>query len=362
MLFGYLISKRFMVKLANHNGPSELHLLAQAGCGEKLDITVFTPAGVNWVDNTVNGLVFNSRAGTWKPGYAPFPEVIYDRATFGRRKKEKLLAKQVRRRLKEEFHIPFLNSVNSFDKWKTHQVLALYPEISKHLPDTRLYRVPKDLAGFLAGYGTVYIKPCGGSLGRNVFRVKQAHAGKYLFSHREMGKNVNELLTLQEFHLKYIKGKLNGKKIVIQQGVNLASLEGLPFDIRVRLQKNGTGKWEIVAEIIRLAARGSVVTNISSGGRDEKFETVVPRVFPGKTAQIGEEISTLAYDACNRLEENFGLQSDLGFDIALDANGKPWLLEVNAKPANGPVKVVDGKYAYNRFINAVRYGKYLLSL
>ncbi len=101
-----------------------------------------------------------------------------------------------------------------------------------------------------------------------------------------------------------------------------------------------------------MAAPGSVVTNISSGGKMENFNTVIPLVFPGAKTEIDRAIHSLVYTSCNRLEQNYGQLGEIGFDIALDHVGKLWFLEANTKPANGPV-------GHDFFVNPVKYAKYL---
>lgn len=352
MLLGWLIDKDSLARLSNYNRPSRLQLIATEAVKEDIDIVMFSPSGVNWADCTVSGLAFNVAVKTWKQGQTPFPDVIYDRAVFGSRQKEKLLAEPVRKRLKKEFKIPFINNVNSFDKWKTYQTLSNYPELNKYLPDTRLYRDTADLAHLLGKYETVYIKPSSGSYGENIFTVKQAQEDKYLFSYREKGRNFQELLTMEEFNNKFINGKLAGKNVIVQQGITLASFKGRPFDLRVRTQKDGSGKWNVIEKLVRIAAPGSVVTNISSGGNKGKFNKVISLIFSGDKTRMNRAIHSLVYASCSRLEQNYGQLGEIGFDIALEHGGKLWLLEANTKPANDPI-------GHNFFVNPVKYAKYL---
>lgn len=356
MLLGLLVSERSLVQLFKLNRPSYLQFLASAAFMEDINVIVFAPSRVNWADCSISGLVFNRTGRKWHTGCTSFPDVIYDRATLDYRKEEKIAAKNARNQFKKEYHIPFINNINFFNKWKTYQALSHYPDIFTFLPDTQLYNITCDLASFLNKYGTVYVKPCRGSNGRNVFQVKHSNDEKFFFSYRKKSENFKALLTLEEFHSNFIESRLADKSLIIQQGINLSLLDGRPFDIRVRTQKNGTGKWKIAGKWVRIAAPGSVVTNSSSGGGGDTFTKIMPLVFPKDVIRINSEIDSLVYKSCEILEESFGQLGDLGFDIALDHIGKVWILEVNAKPTN--IWHFDRR-DINRFINPVRYAKFL---
>lgn len=356
MLFGLLVSEPSLARLSNLDKPSYLQFLASAAISEDIEVVVFTSSKVCWKNRTVSGLVFNCTEGAWKSGCSSFPDVVYDRATLDFREKDKIMAKHTRNRLIKEYNIPFLNNINFFDKWKTYQALVIHPEVNKFLPDTQLYSQTGDLLNFLSRYEIVYVKPCVGSNGRNVFQVKHWQDGKYLFRYREKGKNSQYLLTPEEFHNSVVEDRLAGKSLIMQQGIDLETLDEKPFDMRVRVQKNGTGNWELVSNWVRIAAPDSVVTNSSNGGSGGHFSKFLPFIFSEDVSRINTEIESLVYTACRHLEKNFGPMGDLGFDIALDRAGKLWVLEVNAKPTN--VWHFDGS-GENRFINPVRYARYL---
>ena len=49
---------------------------------------------------------------------------------------------------------------------------------------------------------------------------------------------------------------------------------------------------------------------------------------------------------------------ELGLDVALDAKGRPWILEVNTRPQIYPLKNMKNRKLYKRIVNiAKQYGR-----
>lgn len=111
---------------------------------------------------------------------------------------------------------------------------------------------------------------------------------------------------------------------------------------------------------VRLAPPGSIVTNVSSGATVEKFEKIVPQVFPQEYPTISQRIDLLALTVCSKLEENFGRLGELAIDMALDVGGSLWLIEVNSKPSKISVRRSQDKELIQRaYSNPVKYAKFL---
>lgn len=358
MILGVLYQQRILMRLAKGETIAKLMFLVEESAQENVKLVVFSPASIDWWDNSVHGLTFNPVEEIWQPEKYPLPNAIYDRATFS--KEEKEAGNLVRRRLKNEYKIPFLNNKHYFSKWQTHKTLTDYPEINKYLPETVLYTHPLILANFLEKYPVAYLKDSGGKLGRNILKVQQANQERYIITHQKRGKSYSDKLNLQGLHNRVINGKLAGKTVLIQQGIELAGVGERPFDIRLLAQKNGFGKWQVVDKSIRLGVPGSIVTNISSGGEAKKFAEVIPAVFPLWAATIEKEVDALALNVCRRLEEKFGTLCELGVDIAIDKQGQLWLIEVNGKPAKACIHRINDQAVVKRaYGNLIKYFKYL---
>lgn len=330
MILGIYVNNRNLKRLYNGELQWKMNFLAEEAAKQSVQLIVFSLSCVDWHINKINGLAYNSDKRIWNMGIFPFPDVIYDRATFT--DKEKKAGKFVRDRFAKEYTIPFLNTKSYFNKLETHEVLSKSPIIVQYLPKTSKYNHPFQIVEFLDRYSSVYVKDSAGKLGKNIYKIQRASDELYYLKYQVNKKNQTDKLTLQEIDRIITRDKLHGKNIIIQQGIDVALLDNHPFDIRCLVQKNGLMNWEVTDKSIRLAAPGSVVTNVSSGGEVKQFNEIVPLLF-SNSIDISNEIDTLLIKVCSYLEKTYGSLGELGIDIAIDYTGRIWLIEVNGKPA-----------------------------
>lgn len=119
---------------------------------------------------------------------------------------------------------------------------------------------------------------------------------------------------------------------LIQQGIQLASIQGRPVDYRVKVVKEG-GKWEFRAVVARHARPGLVITNLCKGGTLLKGTEALRMIYPRRLARRKRrEIVELTQHCIPILERRFPGIGQLGFDYGLDWNGRVWILEVNTRP------------------------------
>jgi glutathione synthase/RimK-type ligase-like ATP-grasp enzyme len=357
MILGVYFNQKNFRRLYKKILEAKMNYLAEEAIKEDVQVLVFSPFSIDWITKNMNGLMYNSISKIWELVVCPFPDIIYDRATFP--EKEKKIGRFVRENLYTKYQIPFINNKSCFNKLETHLVLSNSSEIIKHLPDTTKYFHPCQLISFLEKYNSVYIKDSGGKLGKNIFKVQRSEDGFYILSHQSSDSKYSYKLTLQEIHDRLDAYKRLGRNLIIQQGIEVALLDQHPFDVRVLAQKNGLKQWELVDKSIRVAAPGSIVTNISNGGGVKRFDEVIPALF-SNSISIASEIEFLVIAVCEALEKKYGSLGELGIDIAIGKDGKVWLLEVNGKPAklciyhSGNVELI-----HRSCINIIKYSKEL---
>jgi glutathione synthase/RimK-type ligase-like ATP-grasp enzyme len=330
MILGIYFNQKNFKRLSIGKLEAKMNFLAEEAIKEEVQVLIFSPLSIDWLNKNINGMIYNAVNKNWELTVYPFPDIIYDRATFP--EKEKEIGRFVRDRLNKEFKISFVNNKSYFNKLETHEVLSNDSTIIKFLPATAKYFHPFQLIDFLDKFNSVYIKDSGGRLGKNIFKLQMAQDEFYILSYQDSGNKYSDKLTLQEIHNKFSADKFLGMNILIQQGIDIATLNDHPFDIRILAQKNEKQSWEVVDKSIRVASPGSIVTNVSSGGEVKKFNEVIPLLFQNSVS-ISDEVDMLVITVCEALEKKYGSLGELGIDIAIDKSGKVWLLEVNGKPA-----------------------------
>lgn len=357
MILGVYFNQKNFKRLYKKKLKYKMNFLAEEALKEEVQVLVFSPLSMSWLSKSINGLIYNAVSKKWELAVYPFPDIIYDRATFP--EKEKEIGRFVRDRLNKEFKISFVNNKSYFNKLETHEVLSNDSAIIKYLPDTAKYSHPCQLIDFLEKYNSVYIKDSGGKLGKNIFKLQKAPDELYILSYQDSGNKYSDKLTLQEIHNKLEANKLLGMNILIQQGIDIAALNEHPFDVRILAQKNERQSWEVVDKSIRAASPGSIVTNVSSGGEVKKFNEVIPLLF-SNSVSISSEVDMLVITVCEALEKKYGKLGELGIDVAIDKSGKVWLLEVNGKPSKLCIYHSCNLELINRSCrNIVRYSKVL---
>lgn len=358
MILGIYFNQRNFKRLHEGKLDAKMNALAEEAFKEDVKLLVFSPLSIDWISKNIHGLTYNAVSKSWELIVSPFPDIIYDRATFP--EKEKEIGGFIREHLSHEYKLPLINSKSYFNKWETHEVLSKNSAIIRYLPDTEKYYHPQQITDFLNKYSSVYIKDSGGRLGKNIFKLQKAPDGLYILSYQTSRSRHTDKLTLQQVHNKLAEDKLSGKNIIIQQGIDVALLNKHPFDVRILVQKNESGNWEVVDKSIRAAAPGSIVTNISSGGEVKKFNEVIPLIFSDPSS-ISSEVDILVITVCKALEEEYGRLGELGIDIAIDKKGKVWLLEVNGKPAKLCIYHSCDQELINRSCsNIIKYSKAII--
>ncbi|KAF6583327.1 YheC/YheD family protein [Paenibacillus polymyxa] len=211
-------------------------------------------------------------------------------------------------------------------KWLKTKALLHHPHTAVYIPETCLYS-EEQLRIMLRRHAFVFIKPVKGGGGVGVMRVAKEGNGytctrmeqTYRFSHfRALVAGINKLRIQRPY--------------LIQQGIQLASIQGRPVDYRVKVVKEGE-KWEFRAVVARHARPGLVITNLCKGGTLLKGTEALRMIYPRRLARRKRrEIVELTQHCIPILERRFPGIGQLGFDYGLDWNGRVWILEVNTRP------------------------------
>lgn len=340
---------------------AELIYLSQVARTLPGQIYVFTPASINWSNLTARGFTYrhiNPGRGTWVSAVYPLPDVVYDRVV-SRRGEAREQIRYAKNRLMQQPYLKYFNP-SFLNKWKVHEMLLGNPQLHKHLPETRPLTAD-NLSAMLAAYPSLYVKPSNGSLGLGIISIKKDKKGvlNYVVNRRRRFKSTAD--NANEFMIK-TRTLRSDKPYIVQQGIPLATYQGSPFDIRIIFQKDGEGSWQIGKKFARIAARGSSVSNLSSGGRAVPTKQLMKALF--RKAEVIEEKNRQIKEVCHQvaatLEKATQLTfGELGLDLGIDKDGNIWLIEVNSKPRKTTETALSKVIMRNAFKRPLEYGIFL---
>lgn len=294
----------------------------------------FCPSDIDWENKVIRGAIppLPDSDQSWQTRILPFPDAVFDRGLFPRGEKRSAAA-ETRKILRNYPGLKLFNPA-FFGKWKTHKLLSKHEILLNHLPETMLFRSGSEVFDLLERHGTVYLKPCGGSSGRGIIRIT-ANADRYTVNFR-IAREVKSVKFSNKASLNsYILNFVGQTRYIVQQGLNLVTLQGSPLDIRILMQKNIHGVWHRTGMAARVAGKGNYISNIHAGGKAAKISSVLPLIFADldKAQGIQNDISRLSsLIAAWVSTEGNPLFGEIAVDLGVDDTGKVWIIELNAIP------------------------------
>jgi glutathione synthase/RimK-type ligase-like ATP-grasp enzyme len=329
--------------------------LTQIGRRSGIRVVVFSPREVNFETRTVTGFEF--RNGVWQKGFFPLPDVIYDRCFVNASYRH---YKRFVEKLQNDPQITFLGKGLS-GKWQVHQMLVKSPLLVKWLPETEILTFPK-LIATIEKHGAAVIKPMAGTHGINVVKISREQ-DQYVINGRNGKNKPFERVVKTENGLRtFVHHFTAGRKFLLQPYLSLHTPDGVPFDVRVLVQKNGQGKWETTGKAVRIGNKNSITSNLHGGGQAVPLSVFLARYFkPERKAKIEQQIDLLAAELPPHLEECHGRLVELGIDIGIDTAGHVWIIEVNSRPGRTVFRMInDPKARLYSVTQPVRYARYLM--
>ncbi|GHH99562.1 YheC/YheD family endospore coat-associated protein [Neobacillus kokaensis] len=295
----------------------------------------------------VNGLVKGNN-GKYELKDLQIPAVIHNRGLFfNNSSKEKL------KRLQRS-GVMIFNDWNRYGKLMVHQILNRDEDLSRHLPETRKASL-ENLKEMMEKHNELIIKPNSGSLGGGVILIKRIDNEQWtVTSHQQRWPFTDKLPDI-------LQKKASSKYYIIQQRIPLAKSEGSPFDLRVSVQKNGTGEWQVTGIVGKVAKKGSYVTNVAQGGTCRPLWEIVGGIPELDYDMIYKQIEEFSLQAVKELESHFPSLADVGLDIGLTEDGFPMFIECNGRDLRitfGKAKMMDVWKA--TYTTPISYARYLL--
>lgn len=302
--------------------------------------------GIDTCTKTIKGYYYDpNEEEQWKCGTFPYPGVVYQRTG---------ISTDILQDLNMHTDGKVFNAY-LFNKWEMWKVLSQAG--FTYTPHTAKFSDLKSLKEMLSLYPSVYLKPARGRFGIGILKVEKIPKG-FLIK-KEYGSHQCEDDPAQVFQLinKYKKKR----EYIIQQSVPLI-FERKPVDFRVILQKDKSQNWTCSGTIAKMGYEGFIYTNTTSAVylATEALKMVFG-LNPEQALEKENEIIRICKEACQIIENTYGIFGDVGIDVVVDENLNIWILEINKLHQHTMVKLLrEDPDIYNRVITKpLEYAKAL---
>ncbi len=328
--------------------------LMAAGRRLGLRVIAFSPLDIDWSRRQVYGFTYHRGIG-WRSAYYPIPTVIYDRLFPGKGSWQAYW--RAAGRLRRLRRVRFMGK-GLHGKWQMYRIVRRDEQLSRYLPETHRAYNFSVIAAMLHKYSVIFLKPMFGSGGTGIIRVSRSRTGYIV-----RGKHGTGRYKLNVPSVAGLRVALSGinSRYLVQQGLKLNYLHGSTYDVRVIAQKNGQGKWQVSGMAARIGRKGSITSNLHTGGIARTVESIVKQCFPEQADQIIEQINEMAIGIADLMDRKAGPVCDLGLDLGIDVTGRIWLIEVNSKPGRKVFRWTRDRAARRRSVQTpMEYARFLL--
>lgn len=316
---------------------SRAYLYAAIAKLEGVELFYFTSKDVDFNEKTING--FFNENGKWVKRITCFPDVVINVGGPNTLKQTMIFDRLSR-------YVPFTS-------YKVGTKLSVYERIKKaklfseHVIPYRRIRNAKQVIDFIEEYKKIIIKPRSDSHGNMVHYLEGCDNG-YLIKYRD-----KDTILSKEQLTHYVNQLLTKRIMLVQKYIESRRKTNEPYDLRLHMQKDDHGKWNITSIIPRVGPHDKIITNISQGGQLSLFDRFVAIEFGKNAKEIKDKVEKFCYDFSKHFDILYPYNFDeLGIDVGIDENQKIWIYEVNWRPGH---VFIESKAAKN----AVKYAIYL---
>lgn len=284
---------------------------------------------INLSIGTANIWWYDLTLSTWQTGVTPIPPIIYNRLSRRRveqsRSGQKLIEALSKRALL--FNHGFLR------KDFVYHTLARQG-LGHLIPPFTVLTEEKEAIAFYLDHHDIYLKPADGTLGRGIGRLKiktnESHA--LVLNRWNVPGRVVRSMSKNELPMFFRRLKKQGL-YVLQATVPLLQWRDRTVDLRVLVQKDASGRWQLTGAAGRVAPMDEITTHTLRGGERVSLETLMREAdTPPPSVKALENVCLSAAQALEAYSK--GEMAELSFDLGLlpSDHRLPVILEANAKP------------------------------
>lgn len=284
----------------------------------------------------------------------PIPPVIHNRSLFNHRRYLPRV-----KMLEEEGKVVF-NYWNRYGKLHIYDILMQEQALRPHLPRT----VPATIANakeMMSMYDSLIIKPNIGSIGKGIVKLdKDGATWRLTYPLKTKGKRL-KTIRFQSGFPPLLMQKLKSKAYILQQRLPLAKYHNNPFDLRVSVQKDHTGEWQVTGIVGKVAASNKFVTNVAQGGTVYPLPALLQHFPFLEYEQVKHDVEQFSLRVATYLCRFLPQLADIGLDIGITQFGFPVFIECNNRDLRYSfAKAHMGEEWKATYRNPVGYARYLL--
>jgi hypothetical protein len=297
-----------------------LHLNYQllAEIGEER-VVFFHLEEVDYEEKTVPGFIYSRRSG-WRLEKCPLPRISISSVLNRDEEYHKHLRKL--RKIVKVVNPVILN------KWGIWKLFLKWEPLLPYLAETTELTELSLIPDWLKNYQSVFLKPVRGSRGLGMYRVSATSKGSFIVEGdiKKTSMDRKELFS-------FLTEKMKQDDYLIQKGISLFEVNGRKVDIRVYLQRDGNRNWRAISTVPKFGAEKNVFTHIARGAEIMTMDWL-NQYGKSKGVQIPPTaiIEEVAIHSAEAITASFPDLAFLGIDVALDSQGRLWVLDLNPIP------------------------------
>ncbi|UTR11456.1 YheC/YheD family protein [Evansella sp. LMS18] len=321
---GILVSPRTFRKIPHMSGrlSKVVSLYEKAAKRNNIKICFLRASKIDFESLTAEAYIKYGKE--YKLTTVDLPEVVFRRTSYSKKYKRDFEKLCNSGRL-------FMFNLRRFKhkKYKDYKFLKKNAELRGHLPETKKATV-RTIRRMMRNYSELLIKPDSGAVGKGIMKLEKT--GSHWTLHYKKRTQDGLVWKTKEFDKEFpdvLTEKIKKRTYIVQERIDLATVNGAPFDMRVSVQKNGSGNWQVSGIIVKLGEKGHFLTNIHQGGTSFTLTQLLAGHSSLPAKKIKADVSSFALRMAEYIGTNYPFMGDLGFDIGLSKDGFPYFIELN---------------------------------
>lgn len=308
--------------------------IVETGTRMGYQVYIVTVRDLNLSHDKVKGFSYNKETRLWEQKEFPRPQVLYNRIPDRNDERKP----SVRKKMDEIKCNPGVKLFNPsfFNKWDLFKWLKASESTRQLIPVTKKLSDVSSLNKLLITHPYLYLKPENGKAGKGIMILK--YRKDHITPYRLTIQRAKRIITYRAITLSRLWSRIRLETgtdpYIVQQGIELAAYERRHFDLRILVQKNGKGTWNVTGIGARLAGQGSITTHVPRGGSvEEPLELLSAQFGPETGTLLMNKVKSTATLIARQIERGSGGNlGEMSIDLGVDRLSNLWFFEANAKP------------------------------